>query len=62
MVHRRKRNATYTAAVRLMIVWNLIITSLIVGGSAWRLVDYRLCPLAIIPAWVCTDAAVGCVR
>ncbi|CAM9227257.1 unnamed protein product, partial [Ectocarpus sp. 6 AP-2014] len=33
----KKRNATYTAAVRLMIVWNLIITSLIVGGSAWRM-------------------------
>ncbi|CAN0266234.1 unnamed protein product [Ectocarpus fasciculatus] len=33
----RWRNATYTAAVRVMVVWNVIITSLIVGGSAWRM-------------------------
>lgn len=37
--HLRLSSSAYRSSVRLLIGWNILITALIVGGSAWRMTE-----------------------
>lgn len=48
---RRFSSSTYKSSVRLLIGWNVLITALIVGGSAWRMTAltwYHFLPAVVL--------------
>lgn len=51
--NRLSASATYRSSVRLMVGWNVLITALILGGSAWRMTAltwYHFLPAVVLAA------------